>query len=94
MIDVIALAKQAGFESSRHHDGKECIVDCDGNDIGSTLERFAQLVAEECVQVCREKMIEFNHSSCGQDDYYDGKTEGARDCAAAIRAKFAAKEPS
>jgi hypothetical protein len=80
--EIIRMAREAGF-----YDGREDLfwVGEDG------LQRFASLVAahtqEQCAKVCEEESKEFDSLADGaHDGRYDWKSDGAMDCAAAIRA--------
>ncbi len=81
--EVIKMAREAG-------------VHIGANDLKSALfwypeiERFANLVAkhtqEQCAKVCEEESKEFDSLAEGaHDGRYDWKSDGAMDCATAIR---------
>ena len=80
--DIIAMAREAGFEQDT--DGCIYIADRDG-DCNAEIERFATLVAaaerEACAKVCDEfaEAYEIEEEGARQD--------GADSCAAAIRAR-------
>jgi hypothetical protein len=86
MRDTIELAREAGFPMA-------WISDNDGGVIRwKDIKAFADLIRaderEACAKVCESEAEMFKSCAYGANDgRYDWKEDGARDCAAAIRAR-------
>lgn len=87
--EIIAMAREAGFDMSRLPSIRAANVYGEVND---ELERFAALVAakerEACEKACEEvaRKYEERHRGCYPDDTVPAEM-GADDCVEAIRAR-------
>lgn len=55
---IIELAEQAGFENGHQ--------DCNGNSLSNELEKFAELIVDECIDKIETYRIPVGNSAAGE----------------------------